>query len=219
MQCLFPPPKCFQKQSTKKECQFKSHLKKAGKETSAKSLKGPWAYRGHHCPPQLGVAVGMILSFALQYHGISVASTPPGTAGFQVSLPVKPLGQAFLKEMGSFFRHRISPRKLTLEKHILTGCETGCYMLRSLCPKIGGFPFAKSSQYCGSCDGKVFKMCATCSRSSPKTSCLTSGVPLTKSLVSGEVLRESDQNIAGMHVKITRSSAFARWQRKILKVD
>lgn len=114
MQCnVFPPPKCFQKQSTKKECQFKSHLKKAGKETSAKSLKGPWAYRGHHCPPQLGVAVGVILSFALQYHGISVASTPPGTAGFQVSLPVKPLGQAFLKEMGSFFRHRISPRKLT----------------------------------------------------------------------------------------------------------
>ena len=109
MQCLFPPPKCFQKQSTKKECQFKSHLKKAGKETSAKSLKGPWAYRGHHCPPQLGVAVGVILSFALQYHGISVASTPPGTAGFQVSLPVKPLGQAFKKENGEFF----SPSHLT----------------------------------------------------------------------------------------------------------
>ena len=111
MQCnVFSPPKCFQKQSTKKECQFKSHLKKAGKETSAKakSLKGPWAYRGHHCPPQLGVAVGVILSFALQYHGISVASTPPGTAGFQVSLPVKPLGEAFKKKKWSF-----SPSHLT----------------------------------------------------------------------------------------------------------
>ena len=42
-------------------------------------------------------------------------------------------------------------------------------MLRSLYPKIGGFfHLQKSSQYCGSCDGKVFKMVRNLQQKLPK---------------------------------------------------